>query len=286
VTTTTADPAQAVSAYLTLKLAHALFGKSPEALAPDEQQRVAAVAQRQTAIEQRILATIEASSVVLPDASVAHTLDEIRGRYTDADAFHADLARTGLTDASLRAAIERDLVVEAVLEQIAGHAPPVSATDIEIFYLQHADRFTKPETRRLRHILVTINDALPGSERPAAQAKIAAIHARLCKEPARFAEQALKHSECPTAMNGGLLGALPRGKLYAEIDAVAFALPSGGLSDVVESPVGFHILLCESIDPERAVPLAEAHERVRAHLDENRHQAAQKAWVAGLFKPA
>lgn len=276
----------AASPWLALKLAQEFYGKSPEALAPDENRRVSALARKQAEIERRILASVEAAGVVLPAVAVERALAEIHARYASTEEFHAALARADLSPDSLRAAIGRDLVVEAVLEQVAGRAPAVSDTDVEIFYLQNRAKFEKPETRTLRHILVTINAALPGSERAAAQAKIADILARLRKEPARFAEQALKHSECPTAMNGGLLGTLPRGKLYAELDAVAFALPAGGLSESVESPVGFHILLCEAIDAPRAVPLAEAREKVRAHLDASRRQALQKSWVAALPREA
>ena len=272
------------SPYLALKLAREFYGKSPEALDRAERHRVAELARRQAEIESRILASVEASSVMLPDSSVAGALAEIRQRYPTTEEYAADLARTGLTHESLSQALERDLKVEAVLEQVAHRAPPVSATDIEIFFLQHAERFVKPETRTLRHILVTINDSLAGNERVAAHAKISAIHLRLTKEPQRFAEQALKHSECPTAMNGGLLGQVPRGKLYPEIDAVAFALPVGGLSDIVESSLGFHVVLCEGIEPERRVSLDETSERIRARLEEERHRGFQKVWVAELFK--
>jgi peptidylprolyl isomerase/peptidyl-prolyl cis-trans isomerase C len=274
----------AANPWLALKLARELYGKAPQALEAAESRRVATVARRQAEIERRILATVEAAGVVLPATAVDRAIDEIRARYADEDEYLADLARADLSPAALRAAVERDLVVEAVLERVAGRAAAVGDTDVEIFYLQNRAKFAKPETRVLRHVLVTINDSLPGSERAAALAKIADILARLRKDPARFAEQALKHSECPTAMNGGLLGTLPRGKLYAALDAAAFALPAGGLSEIVESPLGFHLLLCEAIHPARAVPLAEARERVRAHLAETRRQAAQKAWVAGLFE--
>lgn len=273
------------SPYLALKLAREFYGKATEALDPAERQRVATLARRQADIEDRILATVEAASVMLPESSVAGALAEIRQRYPGTDEYEADLARVGLTNQSLSAAIERDLKVEAVLEQVAHRAPPVTATDIEIFFLQHAERFVKPEVRTLRHILVTINDTLPGNERAAAQEKIAAIHLRLLKEPQRFAEQALKHSECPTAMNGGLLGQVPRGRLYPEIDAVAFALPEGGLSGIVESPLGFHLVLCDSIEPERRVTLDETRERIRERLETERQQGFQKAWVAALFQP-
>jgi peptidyl-prolyl cis-trans isomerase C len=274
----------AASPYLFLKLAQQLYGKSPQVLEKEEIKRVSAVARRQAEIEERILATLEASSVVLPASSVEQAIAQVRARYAGDEEFHADLQRSELSEATLRTAIERDLVVEAVLEQVAGRADPVSATEVEIFYLQHAARFEKPETRTLRHILVTINDTLPGSERAVAQGKIDAIQARLAKDITRFAEQALKHSECPTGMNGGLLGTLPRGKLFPELEAVAFGLAAGQLSAVVESPLGFHVLWCEAIDPGRGVPLSEAHEGVRKHLTDNRRQVLQKSWIAGLFK--
>lgn len=274
------------SPYLTLKLSHELYSKSPDGLDDTERKRVAAIAARQQEIEQRILGSANAALVVLPEASVEACVKDIRDRYPDEPEFEADLGRSGLTVDTLRAAIERDLKVEAVLEQVAAISPPVSDTEVEIFYLQHRERFTRPETHSLRHILVTVNEEVPGSTRDAALAKIEAIRERLLKDIARFSEQALKHSECPTAMNGGLLGRMPRGKLYPEVEAAAFALAPGELSAVVESELGFHVLLCDAVDAESQVPLAEVRERVREHLVAGRHAAAQKAWIAGLFQPA
>jgi peptidyl-prolyl cis-trans isomerase C len=272
--------------YLTLKLAHELYGKSPDSLDDSERKRVSTIAARQHEIEQRILGSTKGALVVLPEASIEACVKDIRDRYPDEPEFEADLGRAGLDTESLRAAIERDLKVEAVLEQVAATTPPVSETEIEIFYLQHLDRFKKPETRSLRHILITINDDMAGSTRDAAQAKIELIRERLLKDKSRFSEQALKHSECPTAMNGGLLGKVPRGKLYPEVDAVAFELAAGEVSAVVESELGFHIVLCDAVENETQVPLADVSERVRDHLASTRHAAAQKAWIAGLFQPA
>lgn len=273
------------SPYLTLKLARQLYDKAPAALADDERRRVAQVAARQNEIEKRLLATEQAASVLLPESSIAPALAEIRGRYaSDAD-YHSDLARSDLDHATLRAAIIRDLKVEAVLEQVAGRAVAVSDTEVEIYYLLHPERFTRPETRKLRHILLTINDELKGSERAAARARIGEIRARLAPAPAeRFAEQALKHSQCPSALQGGLLGDVPRGKLFAEIEAVAFALAAGELSPVVESPMGFHVVYCEQISAEDKLPLAAVRERIREHIDQSRRAAVQKAWLASLFK--
>lgn len=273
-------------AYLTLKLAEELYHKSPAVLEPAERQRVDSVAARQLEIERRILSTPEAAAVVLPASAVEQNLSEIRKRYASEDEFLADLARHRLNEEELKAAVERDLKVDAVLEQVASRSAAVADTDVEIFYLLQGNRFLRPETRTLRHILVTINDKLPGNERPAALAKIEAIQERVLKTPTRFTEQAAKHSECPTAMNGGLLGDVPRGQLYPELEAVAFDLKPGEISPVSESPLGFHLILCEAAEAEHRLPLSTVREKIRNHLAEGRRRNAQKAWIAALFKTA
>ena len=269
--------------YLTLKLAQELFHKPPGNLEPAERQRVDKVVARQLQIERRILATPEAAQVVLPASSLDQTVAEIRNRYPTEEEYRADLEKSGLDPARLAAAIGRDLKVDAVLDRVASLAAAVGDTDVEIFYLMQRERFRRPENRTLRHILVTINDSLPGSERAAARTKIDAIRARLLKSPGRFAEQALKHSECPTAMNGGLLGTLKRGQLYPELEPAAFALAPGELSQVVESPLGFHIIHCVAVEAACEVPLATVREKIRAHLADSRRRARQKAWISGLF---
>jgi peptidyl-prolyl cis-trans isomerase C len=270
------------AAYLTLKLAAALYHKSSEALAPDERRRVDRVAARQLEIERRILSSPEAGAVVVPVAATEQKLQEIRDRYASPEEFRADLVGNGLTEAALAAAVERDVRLEAVLEQVASRAAEVTDTDAEIFYLLNTARFRRPESRTLRHILVTVNDAQRGSERTKARAGIEAIRNRLARSPHRFAEEAARYSECPTALNGGLLGDVRRGQLFPELEAVAFALKPGQISGVTESPLGFHLILCDAAEAECLLPLAAARQKIRAHLAEVRRRNARQAWIAGL----
>jgi len=272
--------------YLALKLAARLFQKPLEALAADELKRVGSVAAHQQEIETLILSTAEAGSVILPPASIEVGLAEIRGRYASEEDYRADLERIGLDAAALRQAVERDMVVEAVLERVGARAAAVSDTEVEIFWFMHKDRFRRAETRVLRHILITINEQLAGNEREAGRGTIEAIRARLLKNPERFAEQALKHSECPTALNGGLLGTVPRGQLYPELETVAFALPEATLSEPVESELGWHLMYCETIDPERQLQLAEVRDSIRDHLEQQRRGMCQKSWINNLRRQA
>ena len=269
-------------AYLELKTAQSLFGKSPTELAEDERQRVRVLADRQYGLEARVLRAPEAGDAMVPATSLQAAFEEIRKRYVEEDEFIADLARNGLDQAAFNAALERELRVEAILEKVGARAPQVSEIDVELYYHFHPDQFRRPETRLARHILVTLNPTLPDNTEVAARSRIEAIAARLEKSPRRFEEQALKHSECPTALQGGRLGDIPRGQLYPELDAALFSLTAGQISAVLESPLGYHLVLCEAITPERVLSLNQARGPIRARLEKNRKRICQQAWLKQL----
>lgn len=264
--------------YLELKLAWEMFQKAPDALSEPERIRVDDIARKQDRIELRILASAEAAQVAVPPATLKQRVDEIRGRYASEDDLIRDLERIGLTETDLDKAVERDLRVEGVLEKVATAAEPVSAVDAEIYYRLHPDAFDRPEARRLRHILITFNG---GNEKARAHTTLSKLRTTLGNAEA-FAKAALRHSQCPTAMDGGLLGVIKRQQLYPELEPAAFALAQGAISDVVESPIGLHLLRCDEIFPSGMMPFEEVCSRIIERLADKRRQEAQRAWIKSL----
>lgn len=224
--------------------------------------------------------------MVLPETSIRASLNEICGRYDSEQDIHADLGRVGLDVLSLRHAVERDMVVEVVLEKVGAGATAVSDTDAEIFRFMHRDRFRRAEDRLLRHILITINEQIAGNQRSVVRARIEAIWTRLLKHPKRFAEQALKPSECRTVVSGGVPGAVPRGQVYPELERAAFALDAAPLSEVVESELGCHLSYCESINAAGSVSLRETRGAINDHLERQRGGLRQKSWITALWARA
>jgi nitrogen fixation protein NifM len=270
------------TAYLVLKTANSLFGKSTAALSAEELEQAARLAARQLDLEAKVLSSPEACDVAVPEATIQAALAEVRGRYTDDEAFQNDLGGNGLSVAQYADALAREMKVDAILEKVASRSVKVSDVDADLYYQFHLDEFNRPEIRRARHILVTVNDSLPGNERETARIRIDEIAARLAKDPKRFEEQALKHSECPTAMQGGLLGDVARGKLYPELEEVLFALPPLTLSEVIETELGFHILRCDEVIPAGPVPLTQVRGKVREMLEARRRRICQNAWIKNL----
>ena len=266
--------------YLELKLAQELHGKAPEALTAEERSAVQASARRQQEIEHRVLASPLAAQVNVPPGAARARLEEVRARYDDAADFDAALTRLTLSVDEFERLLERELRVEAVLERVAADVPPVSEVEAEIFYHQHRAAFRKPEVRRLRHILIAAD---AGAEAEQARALLAALRPQVMASVAAFAALAERHSQCPTALQGGELGPVRAGQLHAEIEPAAFALAAGEVSQPLRSPVGWHLLRCDAIEPAEEADFRAALPRIRDHLDERRRARAQKAWIKALF---
>ncbi len=270
-------------AYLALKAAQKIYGKALATLQPEESARVQTLAQKQHQLETRVLASSEARGAMVPTSTLELAMQEIRGRYQSEEEFIGDMARNGLDEAGFAAALEREMKVEAILEKVGARAEKVSDTDVELYYQYHPEQFRRPETRLARHILITINETIAENTREAAHKRITEIALRLAKEPQRFEEQALKHSECPTALDGGKLGDLPRGKLFPALDTALFELQAGEVSGMLESELGFHVLRCDTISEASVLGFAQAKQHIRKLMEQKRKRACQQIWVKQLL---
>lgn len=79
-----------------------------------------------------------------------------------------------------------------------------------------------------------------------------------------FAEAAKKSSACPSAKDGGDLNFFPRvGAMVEPFSKVAFEMPQYGMSDVVETEFGLHLILVTAKKPGQPKKFEEVKEDVR-----------------------
>jgi peptidylprolyl isomerase/peptidyl-prolyl cis-trans isomerase C len=188
------------------------------------------------------------------------------------------MQRSELDQDSLAAAIERDLRVEAILEKVAANLEAVTSIDAEIYYRLHPEAFNSPEARHLQHILITFDN---DHQKTKALLQLELLRTSL-NSIESFGAAALRHSQCPTAVNAGDLGIVKRKQLYVELETAAFALSPGEISEVLESPIGLHIIRCEKIHAGGIIPFADVREKIIERLTDKRRQEAQKNWIKSL----
>jgi len=89
---------------------------------------------------------------------------------------------------------------------------------------------------------------------------------------ADFAALAQEHSDCPSKANGGDLGWFGRNRMVKPFEDVAFTLPVGKVSDVVETRFGYHVIEVLQKRDAKQLPL----EEVRAGIEEQLNQQHRK----------
>jgi len=270
-------------AYLVLKNALNLYQKNPHEL--DATQRAAVVKQArvQYDIESKVLSSSYAQQIQLEPSQIDAALTQVKNRYPDEQTFIQDLAQHGMTPDNFYQALSRELTVETIFDTIgAASSELISEVDAQIYYYLHPNQFQQPEKRTVRHILITINEELAENTREAAKNRLTKIANTLQHHPQQFIEQAKKFSECPSALEGGLIGSIPRGKLYPQLDEVLFSMRQNHISDLVESPMGFHLLWCEKIIKARLIPFAQIKEQLLKQLKTRYQRIAQKQWLSKL----
>lgn len=268
--------------YLEFCLAQTRHQQALGALPPELRDAIHAEALRQWRLEERILGTPQAQALQVDAAAVSEAVATLCARYPDQESWRADLLANGLNETLLAAALERELRVESVLAEISRQAPTVTVQDAEGFYQAHRERFFLPEAYQARHILITIQEDSMENSAAAAQARAAEIAARLAQAPERFADEALRHSECPTALQGGGLGWVQRGQLYPELDAVLFSMVPEEIR-IAQSPLGLHVLYCEAIRVAGVQPFDAIADKLMASLQTQQVKKLRMAWIKTLM---
>jgi peptidyl-prolyl cis-trans isomerase D len=154
----------------------------------------------------------------------------------------------------------------------------VSAQDVETFYNDHKeDRFTTPPRVHARHILFSLSANASAEEKTKVRATAAEVlvQARAGEDFAKLAER--YSQDKATANRGGDLGSFQRGRMVKPFEDAAFTLSPGGISDLVESQFGIHIIKVEENDPEKIKPINEVEAEIRNDLIQERAQDKAQA---------
>jgi len=209
-------------------------------------------------------------------------VDSYRKNFVSEEAFVQDLTKNGLTKESLRYEVEVGLAAEKLFSQrTAGLKPPTDA-EIRTFYDSSRERFEQPEQLRASHILVKVNEADTDVERGQKKAKAEKILADL-RKGADFSQQAKQNSDDPGNKDkGGDLGFFQRGQMVPQFETAAFALKTGALSGVVETPFGYHIIKVTDRKKAQPVPFDQVKRDIAMYLADQKKNATLAAFFDSL----
>jgi len=178
-----------------------------------------------------------------------------------------------------------DFLAQEYLAKVVLTDIKVSEDETRKYYKEHEKEFLLSETVRARHIFIQLSAKAPEEEKAAARKKAEEILARL-KKGDDFGKLALETSDdADTAKNGGELGILTPGKTNSEeFEKAAFALKTGGISEIVQSPFGFHIIKADEKTENRTATFDESKSYIEAVLKKELEQKKGEEFVEKIYK--
>ena len=166
--------------------------------------------------------------------------------------------------------LRRAMVIDALLEQSLKGKSEVSDNEIQKYYQENKARFTEPLEIKIRHIVVNSEPALKE------------VLKRLA-EGGSFEKIASLYNVDKSRENGGNLGFIRRGQLaptFAQFEEAAFSLQKrGDTSEVVKTPLGYHIIQLLETQGTALKPFNAVKEKIRFFLQAKKKQEAYLEFI-------
>ena len=221
----------------------------------------------------------------LPDYFVEQRVQEIIREEFGGDraTFIKTLQAQNFSMSEFKKLEKEKIIVAAMRGKNVKPVTTVSPTKVNEYYQKHKAEFTAKEQVKLRLIMIPTRAAEGNS---AAQKAIAEEILGKLADGAPFDRMAQMYSEDATRDSGGDWGWIERKTLAPQLEKVAFNLPAGRVSHVIELGPNFYILKVEEKRGGQTPSLAKIRSEIEKKLMQEETQRQQEIWLAGLREKA
>lgn len=229
-----------------------------------------------------ILSEAKRQGVEAKDKEIALKLQTIKDKFETEERFREALAQENISLSELRNRIKNDIIKSKLVRKEMGIKVEMTPSEVRRYYDEHIADFVETEKVKVYNILIkkekerTKNEALFLIKRIKEFINLGDNFEALAKE----------YSEGPNAKKGGLLGLIEKGGMIKEIDDVIFSLKTGDVSDIVESPLGYHIFKVTEKIPARQIEFDAVKQDIEDLIYKEKVNKKMKKWLKELRKNA
>ena len=229
---------------------------------------------------QLILHDFDVQGYKLPDSYVDRTGPGSHPRtFGDRITFMKTLQAQGMTYEQFRKDVRDQYIISAMRSKNVSQEIVISPYKIENYYLAHQDDFKVGDQIKLR--MIVLNKSSDDDQSPH---RMAGEILTQIKQGASFAQMASVYSQGSQREQGGDWGWVERSVLRKQLADVAFSLPPGQMSDIIDTPQACYLMLVEQKRPAHVRPLSEVRDDIEATLRAQEQSRLEKQWIGGLKK--
>jgi peptidyl-prolyl cis-trans isomerase SurA len=200
------------------------------------------------------------------EEEIRQAIDDVRkqNNIPSQEALETALAGQGLSFEQYRAQLQEQIEKLKLISMEVRAKIQVGETEMREYYAANRAKYTEEDSFRARHIFFKTGEKATPAEIQRSKATALAVLAD-AKAGKDFAELAKKFSEDPAARkDGGDLGSFKKGDMQPELEKTILSLKPGEVSDLVSTPIGFHIIKLEA----RIVGTTKPFESVKGEIEE------------------
>jgi peptidyl-prolyl cis-trans isomerase C len=233
-------------------------------------------------VERKLLLHEAAQSGIELDQEEFETeFASIKTNFPTDEAFTQALSQRGYTEEMFRAEMAEIMTLQAFLEEEISAKIELGEEEMQRFYNENPEYFATEASVSASHILIEVDEDADEAEEAEAYGRMEDIAARVAAGE-DFAELAREYSEGPSAPRGGDLGSFQRGSMVQIFEDTAFALEPGGVSDIVRTEFGFHIIKVRDRSEGGTLTFEDARDAIETYLRQEKEQEAVAAYVQTL----
>lgn len=257
--------------------------QGPELVKQVQEARLAAL--KDLIDRQLIIQSFNKEGYQIPDHYVDQEIDGIikESFGGDRNTFIKTLQAQNFTLGEFKKLQREKMMVQAMRGKNARPTTVIPPGKIDEYYRQHRDQFTSKQQIKLRMIMI------PGSDQDGKTASQKALAEEILGKlvhGAEFDGMARIYSEDSTRDLGGDWGWVEPKTLAPELEKVAFGLPTGKISNIVQLGGNYYILKVEDRHGGESRPLAEVRSEIQKKLEQEEAQRVQERWLASLRQKA
>jgi len=200
-------------------------------------------------------------------------LEQVKAYYGSEEEFLKALDERGSNLTEFKQEISEQIMAQQIVEEEVASKIVIAPSEINDLYEKNKEKFVTPLGVQVRSIMVRRDDTSSGSREKIDEIRTKALNG------GDFSELAREFSEGPYAETGGEMGIVTQGQLLEELDKEIFSAKKGEITEVVETPIGYHVFLIEDIKEPRKLEMDEVSDFLRGEIFKNKFQADLEKWL-------
>ncbi len=224
----------------------------------------------------------ERLKIIVKEKDIINTMNDVMDhKKITLEQFEKILAQEGKSINDYKEEIKINILkMRVIAKEIK---PKVTVTEEEIgeYYGNNRSEYEGEESVRLQQILFIVpkdrDDEATQAMRETAEQVLKQL-----KEGTPFDMLVRQYSQGPAANAGGDLGYVKRGMMHADVDAAAFSLTVGDTSEVIQSPIGFHIIKVLAKKGAGIQSFQEVREEIKNKITYRKIEQKFEKWILEL----